>query len=292
MDNVGFLRHINYALVDLEYDMAPDAQLTKPLLLVVGPPRSGTTVFTQFLAYGLAAGYITNIAARFWNAPTLGVRLSQQILGDDPAGDMGQAFFRSSRGQTEFGGGIHEFGYFWMSMSWESPKLHQLAQIQAVLDKPLVMKGIYPSLHIDLVRDALGDKVKLIAVERPFNDVLTSILRCARESDEIDFWFRGWELPGHREAMIEDLSLYERIALRAYYWTRYAAQIADFKVYLPNVCSAPNTALRAIAQSLNLPEYREIPDSWLSYHSYDTEYDFLLSKRFIERAEAVCGGMV
>lgn len=274
MGDVAMLRQINHSLMPLEYRTAPDVELTKPLLFVIGPPRSGTTITTQILAYGLLAGYITNIAARFWNAPTLGVRVSRQVLGDDPAADLGEAFFGSEKGQTRLGGGIHEFGYFWRSMCWDSPALHKLPQIQDVLDKPLVMKGIYPARYASLVRERLGPQVKFVMVERPFCDVYESIRRCAVESGEPDFWFRGWELPPHKEARLSALPIEDRLAARAYYWQHYCALIADYRLQLPTLCTDTDLSLEALAMAVDgLNEYRSIPDSVLEYHGYEIDHD-------------------
>lgn len=294
MDDLAVLREINYTLMALEHSTAPEAELSQPLLLVVGPPRSGTTLITQYLAYGFMAGYITNIAARFWNAPTLGVRVSRQTLGDDPAGDLGTGFFRSNRGQTPYGGGIHEFGYFWKNLCWESPALHQLAQIQNLLGKPLVMKGIYAAHHAAKVRDMLGPHVHFIAVERPFSDLLTSVAEICRDSGESDFWFRGWELPSGKETLIENLLPIERIAARLYFWVRFSARVADIRIHLPNVCSAPNTSLRALGRVVDgIDEYREIQHDWMPYRAYDEgDYDFLISDAFKDVVSELCRGFV
>jgi len=271
MDNVSLLRQINYSLMGLEHDTATETELRHPVLFVVGAPRSGTTLTTQVLAYGLNAGYITNIAARFWNAPTLGVRISRDILGVDPAGNMGEAFFSSNQGQTPYGGGIHEFGYFWRSMCWESPKLHKIAQIQAILDKPLVMKGIYPAHHAAVVKDALGDKVRFISIDRPFKDVLASTMKIATGSGKPDFWFKGWELPAHKDARLAHLPLNYREAVRIYYWIKFASRIADYTLHLPNVCADPNLVLKALTQVIDgIDTYREIPEECsMKYSSYD-----------------------
>lgn len=296
MDALGdILREINNRLADLDDRILVSPSSADPIIFIVGPPRSGTTLATQVLAYGLRAGYITNIAARFWNAPMLGIRVSEQILGNDPAGDIGKAFFESKLGQTPYGGGIHEFGYFWKRLIWDEQGVETLNRIQAVFGRPLVMKGIYPSRYVSRVRESMGDRVTFIAVQRPFEDLLTSALKVYASSGESDFWFKGWELPAGREVVLRSLSREERTAARLYYWIDYSSRICDFSLYLPNLCSQTNKVLASLAVSIDgINLYRKIPENWLTYHTHkrsevdEEPYPFLRTERFKDAVATIC----
>jgi len=78
------------------------------LIVVAGPPRSGTTLALQLLASCLDVGFVDNLAASFWQAPTYGVRLSRKLF-PRPF----QSSYRSSYGRTAGLDEPHEFGYFW-----------------------------------------------------------------------------------------------------------------------------------------------------------------------------------
>jgi LPS sulfotransferase NodH len=81
-----------------------------PLIYIVGAPRSGTTLLSQVVSRYLPVGYISNLAARFWLRPSVGIALARTVLGDDARSRIG---FKSAFGVTDAPEGPHEFGYFW-----------------------------------------------------------------------------------------------------------------------------------------------------------------------------------
>jgi hypothetical protein len=284
---MGSLRDINHALMAIEHENRPLTwmEVRDPIFFVVGPPRSGTTVLTQALAYALKAAYITNINARFWLVPVTGARISVDILGDDPAEDLNYSFFTSRRGRTFGGGGIHEFGYFWQSLDWQSPPLYSLQMIQAIYKAPLVMKGIYPARHHEAVRDYFDVPVKFISIARPFQDTCASCLMKLNAYDEE--WFTGWELPQSYDKRVAEHATLANIALKVYYWQHYSAEIADYSVYLPNLCTDPEAYLSSFAAYK-----RPLPPHVLSYRSLaDTpEYDafgFVEDPGFADTANSI-----
>ena len=82
---------------------------TRPVLFVLGLPRSGTTLVAQALAATGALTYPSNFLARFWEAPVVGLRI-QQALG---IGEQGERDFTSDYGVTGGWSDPHEFAYFW-----------------------------------------------------------------------------------------------------------------------------------------------------------------------------------
>jgi hypothetical protein len=93
---------------DLKKDLASTPQL--PVIFIVGLPRSGTTPLAQMLIQRFRLGYASNLVARFWNAPELGIALTKEISADPGCGYSG---LQSDYGFTSGYEGHHEFGYFW-----------------------------------------------------------------------------------------------------------------------------------------------------------------------------------
>jgi hypothetical protein len=104
----AFLDKLNALLGPTADAELADLDETYPTLHIVGAPRSGTTLLYQALASGLEIGYVNNLVAAFWRAPTFGIQLSRK-LGLDRL----ESSFDSRFGRTRDVREPHEFGYFW-----------------------------------------------------------------------------------------------------------------------------------------------------------------------------------
>jgi hypothetical protein len=106
----AFLTQLNEALAIAKFEDDGQFGFDKPIVYIVGAPRSGTTLAYQILAKALPFSYVTNIAARFWRRPSIGIRLSRILLGDQAHKMIA---FNSDGGVSQGVAGPHEFGYFW-----------------------------------------------------------------------------------------------------------------------------------------------------------------------------------
>ena len=105
-----FLEQLNQSLAPAQEASWRDIPERYPTLHVIGVPRSGTTLMTQLLANHLEVGYVNNLIAAFWLAPTFGIRLSRKLLKERPTG------YESEFGRTRRIEEPHEFGYFWAQL--------------------------------------------------------------------------------------------------------------------------------------------------------------------------------
>lgn len=107
----GWLQALNEAMRQAQLPPSPGQDVARlPILYLVGAPRSGTTLLSQIVSRVLPVGYINNLIARFWLRPSVGIRLSQTVLGLDAREKID---LRSVHGVTSGPYGPHEFGYFW-----------------------------------------------------------------------------------------------------------------------------------------------------------------------------------
>ncbi len=135
-----------------------------PVVLIIGPPRAGTTLLTHWFASLGSFAYPTNLLSRFSAAPAIGARI--QRLLTDPVYEFASQFedlrgsvnFESHLGKTRGALAPNEFFFFWRRhlgctdiAPLGSDRLQdadfvglraELAALEQVFDKPLAMKGM------------------------------------------------------------------------------------------------------------------------------------------------------
>ncbi|WP_374764429.1 sulfotransferase [Yunchengibacter salinarum] len=170
----------------------------QPPVMIVGAPRSGTTLMLQWLARQAAFAYPSNLAARFWRNPYFGARVQQALADHDSAnmlGLNGGFDFKSDLGHSRGALAPSEFWYFWRTCFAfpESGPLppHALAQadwprfleglagLEAAFDKPVALKAMIANWNIADISARL-DKGLFINVERDPVSAALSLLS-ARE---------------------------------------------------------------------------------------------------------------
>ncbi len=213
----------------------------KPLVLVVGAPRSGTTLLLQWLAYSGYFGYVSNFVARFYQAPYVGARI-QQMMSDRrftfrnemlTLPDNSEDMFRSELGKTDGLLAPNEFWYFWRRFfrfdkadQLNEEALHQvdwhtfrseLAALEAVWQRPLALKGLIINNHIPLVAERLENTFFIHIERHPFYN-MQSLLR-ARQSyyGEYARWY-SFKPPQYPQ--IKDLPVRRQVAGQIHYINR------------------------------------------------------------------------
>ena len=190
-----------------------------PVLLIMGVPRSGTTLFLQWLAASERWGYPSNTISRFYGAPYIGARVQQILFEHDYLNEItayqqtASSTYSSSHGKTKGPAAPHEFWYFWrrfFTFDQDSNAVPpqalehvdvarlnaELATLEAALDKPLAMKAMLLNWNIPFL-DAAFEKVLFVHVKRDPIYVMQSILEKRREFGSEDSWY-GFKPPEYR----------------------------------------------------------------------------------------------
>ncbi|MEW8049640.1 MAG: sulfotransferase [Candidatus Thiodiazotropha endolucinida] len=175
-----------------------------PLILVVGGPRSGTTLMMQWLAASGRFGYPSNLIARFYKAPYIGALIHEMLVNPkyqykndfkDIRPYTMQSSFASDLGKTDSLAAPNVFWYFWRRFFDfdDCPYLDEskqkaadtrnfvkeLAAVESVFAKPFAMKGIIVNWNLDFINRLFG-KILFIHVRREPAYQMLSILK-ARE---------------------------------------------------------------------------------------------------------------
>lgn len=187
----ALLQELNGLLAPAEAQVA--ARFTAPrypVLLVMGVPRSGTTLMMQWLASLSHFAYPTNLISRFYAAPYIGARIQQLLT--DPAYRFGDEIpdfakeldYSSALGKTRGALAPNEFWYFWRRFfPVTEPRYleaHELAQVdregfcaelaalESAFDKPLALKGLILSLNIPFLSSLLPQALFVFIRRHPF----------------------------------------------------------------------------------------------------------------------------
>ena len=135
-----------------------------PKIFLMGPLRSGTTLFMQWLANSGLVAYPTNLLSRFFGAPLVGAKI-QQLLTDsrynfrDEILDFSsESNYSSDNGKTKGALAPNEFWYFWRRFLpfddldympsnelWQKANLSgfrdELNALANIFEKPFAMKA-------------------------------------------------------------------------------------------------------------------------------------------------------
>lgn len=192
-----------------------------PIILVMGPMRSGTTLFMQWLASTGLVAYPTNLLSRFYQAPIIGAKI--QLLLTDPRynfrNELGefiqQSDYRSENGKTQGVLGPNEFWYFWRRFLpdpsrdvWRDDELRQgmdtstllaeLAGLMAVFQKPFAAKAMLFNYNIPFL-DSLFDQVLFIHIQRdPIANVASVLDARKRQLGSETAWY-SFKIPEFEE---------------------------------------------------------------------------------------------
>lgn len=201
-----FLQKLNEVVSRAAFPAPPNVRDSTelPIIYLVGLPRSGTTLLSQLVSRQLEVGYINNLIARFWLRPSVGIRLSNALLGGHRRDSIELA---STYGVTSDIVGPHEFGYFWRHwLNLDAQPTHNLTSAaEQLLDKtglrnalerellaefnmPVVFKNVICGFQASLLT-AVHSRSLFVIIRRDLYDVAASILH-ARQQRYGDY--RAW----------------------------------------------------------------------------------------------------
>ncbi len=215
-----------------------DGDPRPPLGLVIGCPRSGSTLLMQILAHSSGFAYPSNLLNRFAYAPLIG-GLVERMLFDpryDPDGSFSDLLcsapsFRSTLGKTHQARDAAEFQHFWRRfLAFDYPRYlapeeidavdlrrlgRELHGIRTLYDKPFVCKGHAIQYNIEAFDDVLEAPIYLRNRRHPFL-VMQSIL-LARETyhGDRETW---WSLRPRGAIDRAYGDVYKQVAAQVY-WT-------------------------------------------------------------------------
>ena len=270
------------------------SKMRHPLVLVMGPLRSGTTLFTQWLANTGMVAYPTNLLSRFYQSPIIGAKI--QLLLTDPRynfrDELGefiqQAEFKSENGKTKGVLAPNEFWYFWRRFLqepsrdvWSDDELRksmdtktmqaELTGMMDVFQKPFATKGMLFNYNIPFL-DSMLEKVLFVQIKRdPVTNVASVLDARKRQLGNENAWY-SFKIPEYEQ--LKDLDPISQAAGQVVYIDRAVTaglkQVAESRkmvVQYEDFCLDPRGAFETLCLKLGLGdplEYKGEPGFSLS----------------------------
>jgi len=194
------LQEVNGLLGKVEKELLKDFNEPKfPAVIIVGAPRSGTTLLLQWLAASGNFAYPSNLLSRFYSAPFIGAKIQKVLADYDTRSEIfgAEKRFTSLLGKTEGALNVNEFWYFWRRFfkaknegyftDEELKKADvknfkaELAAIVEEFEKPFAMKGLIFNWNADYLATQLRGKSIFIHIERNVFDNAASLLEARKE---------------------------------------------------------------------------------------------------------------
>lgn len=201
-----------------------------PTVFVVGAPRSGHTLLSQVLAATGGFGYITNLMARFWEAPSIAARI-ERALEAQAGADTGS--FTSVLGATPSWSGPHEGGNFlrrWIPFSdthradidaveddTASQIRREVSGLEDVYRRPIFLRNLVYGLNLDLVRQVFDDALVVHCVRDVVFQAQSILIARERIAGDRNAW---WSLRPAEYHRIVGLPAWEQVVAQIYYTRR------------------------------------------------------------------------
>ncbi len=266
-----------------------------PVGLVIGPPRSGTTLLMQFLASSGAFSYPTNLLARFAYAPYVGALIQKMLF--DPAYDY-QGEFSELRGEVKFSSdlgkscgalAVNEFFHFWrnyMEKGFPEPFSAEefdqinfgalsgaLASLERVFERPFCTKGMLQQFNLA----EFFSRQPYLFFYRMVRDPLfiCQSLLTARERfyGDRNVW---WSVKPAEYVSLQNMGVYHQIAGQVYFTEqaidRGVASIPEERqitIQYDEFCANPEAIYRSIVDryaglDISLPTNYSGPSAFVS----------------------------
>jgi hypothetical protein len=278
----ALLKDINSSLWGAEQKILENHREAEyPLILMMGPHRSGTTLLMQWLANTGLVAYPTNLLSRFYQAPIIGAKI--QLLLTDPRfnfrDELGefvqQAEYKSENGKTKGVLAPNEFWYFWRRFlaepgrdAWTDEELKlsmdartmcaELAGMMDVFQKPFAAKGMLFNYNIPFL-DSVFDKVLFVQIKRdPATNVASVLEARKRQLGNEAAWY-SFKIPEYDE--LKGLDPVIQTAGQIYYINRAVdrglAAVDESRklvVHYEDFCADPARVFEEIRLKLALPQ--------------------------------------
>lgn len=235
----------------------------KPVVFIVGPPRSGTSLFYELLVTHYHLAFFSNLAHRFWRTPAAVTQLGAGIIRNR------RPLFQSAYGHIPGWSAPNEGGWIWRRWLKDGDWMDERAAsglplaemratigaIEAVMGAPFVNKNVMHANRIRLLNLAFPGCLFLEVWRDPV-ETARSIIRAERKEKgpqkHPDNWWSvrpSTARPGDvvERAAVQVTGVIADIARDSRYLNRDCLHRVDYA----RLCAAPAEVMAEVASFLN-----------------------------------------
>lgn len=207
-----FLKDLNGNLASANENYLVDLTERFSKIFLMGPHRSGSTLFLQWLANTGLVAYPTNILSRFFGAPLVGAKI-QQLLTDPRYNFRNEILdfnsditFSSDNGKTKGALAPNEFWYFWRRFLpfdeldyMPADALKQQANLAGfrdelnalanVFEKPFAMKAMIMNQNIPELAEQFEKSLFIWIRRDPVFNIQSALEARKRQFGDINTWY-------------------------------------------------------------------------------------------------------
>ena len=282
------LKDINSRLWTAEEELAVERKQQYPVIFVMGPPRSGTTLMLQWLAATGEVAYPSNMLSRFYGAPIMGAKI-QKLLTDERFNFRNEILdfnskqnFQSENGKTKGALAPNEFWYFWrrfiqyegeiehieneVLFQKESMQLmkRELIGIADEFEKPFVLKGIMCNYNIDFLNQMYEKAIFIYTKRSPYTNVQSLLKARERQFNDIHTWY-SFKIPEYPK-LIQIKNPIKQVAGQVYHMNKAVeeglSRVEDGRkmiVEYEDFCENPQKYYKELARLTALQGYEMNP---------------------------------
>lgn len=206
-----------------------------PPLFLVGNPRSGTSLFMQYLSLSKGFAVPTNLLSRFYYAPFIGAKIQELLTNPkyDFKNELGieeySSIMESDLGKAKGMLAPSEYFHFWRRFlpRYDPQYLGDdrkkvdivglqkgIAAIESVFKRPFAAKAIIIQYNLEILYQGFPNSL-IVYLRRKPTFVMQSILQ-AREQfyGDTDVW---WSVKPKEYEQLKDMDIYHQIAGQVYF---------------------------------------------------------------------------
>ncbi|MDD2780469.1 sulfotransferase [Sulfuricurvum sp.] len=233
----SLLTEVNHLMNIAEKTLLDDQTTAYPIVFIVGPHRSGSTLITQWLANSGLVAYPTNLMSRFYKAPIIGAKI-QLLLTDERYNyrneirDFNSSIdFYSENGKTKGALAPNEFWYFWRRfLPFEEidylsddelfekvdikTLLAEFAGLTDVFQKPFALKAMILNYNIPFLNKIFDKAIFIYTKRDPLTNIESALKAREKQYGTINQWY-SFKIPEYNQ--LKDMNPYAQVAGQIFY---------------------------------------------------------------------------